>query len=82
MNELEQTTFDGLVKQFGQIWHSNKEGVVKEKLGLSRKLFKQASKDFVENSSAYNYNMLQCAMLCLQYWSQKKSQAFTIEADF
>ena len=48
----------------------------------SKTLFALASKNFLNNPSAYNYNMLQTAMIAFQYWNQKQSNKFTLSAEF
>ena len=41
-----------------------------------------ASKVFLSNPSAYNYNFLLTAMLTYQYWQAKRTKCFTLEAEF
>lgn len=82
MNTIEQTIYDCLVKDYGPVWEAVEDSLIKEKLLVSKKLFTIASKAFVSNASAYNYNVLITAMIVLQYWQQKRVKTFTVEAEF
>ena len=82
MNSLEESVFNVLVVEYGQVWDSIDEHIVEEKLKNSNIFFVAASKVFKTNPSAYNYNVLQTAMLTFQYWHQKRINTFTLEAEF
>jgi hypothetical protein len=82
MNTTEQMVYDCLVKDFGSIWDSVDESIINEKLPICKQLFNSASRTFATNPSAYNYNILNTAMMVLQYWNQKRVNSFTVEAEF
>ena len=82
MNNVEETVYNALTKEYGSIWDEVEESVGIEKLALSKQLYDTTSKVFLSNPSAYNYNFLLTAMLTYQYWQAKRTKCFTLEAEF
>ena len=82
MNNIEEIAYNALVEKFGKSWDAIDSPIIIEKLEGCKTLFALASKNFLNSPSAYNYNMLQTAMIAFQYWNQKQSNKFTLSAEF
>ena len=82
MNNIEEIAYNALVEKFGKSWDAIDSSIIIEKLEGCKHLFALASKKFLNNPSAHNYNILQTAMMAFQYWNQKQSNQFTLAADF
>ena len=82
MNNIEEIAYNALVEKFGKSWDAIDSHIIIEKLEGCKTLFALASKKFLNSPSAYNYNMLQTAMIAFQYWNQKQSNKFTLSAEF
>lgn len=81
-SDVESKMIESLRKEFGEIYEELDEVIVMEKVRIARQLYEKTVDDFRINQSAKNYNMLVVAMVCLQYWNQKKVRLFSITEDF
>lgn len=82
MNDMEQLVNDGLKNRYGEVWVAMNEEEIAFKIEQSFKLYDMIVVEYRENQSARNYNLMITAMLSLQYWTQKRSNSFTISEDF
>lgn len=82
MNDMEQLVNDGLKNKYGEVWVAMNEEDILFKIEQSMKLYDMIVVEYRENQSARNYNLMITAMLSLQYWTQKRSNSFTISEDF
>lgn len=71
-----------LKKEFGETYEALEEVIVMDKLRIAHELYIKAVDDYRINQSAKNYNTLVVAMVCLQYWGQKKVKLFSLTEDF
>ena len=81
-NNLEEKVLGILKDGYGPLWEKKDEELINQKRTAAKLLYTNTSEEFSNNPSAMNYNMLITAMLSLQYWTQKKANTFTVEADF
>ena len=81
-SNVETKMLDSLRKEFGEIYEELDEVIVMEKVRIARQLYEKSVDDYRVNQSAKNYNMLVVAMVCLQYWNQKKVRLFSITEEF
>lgn len=82
MNDMEQLVNDGLKNKYGEVWVAMDEEDISFKIEQSIKLYDMVVIEYRENQSARNYNLMITAMLSLQYWTQKRSNSFTLSEDF
>lgn len=82
MNDMEQLVNDGLKNRYGEVWVAMDEKEISSKIEQSLKLYDMIVVEYRENQSARNYNLMITAMLSLQYWTNKRSNSFTITEDF
>ncbi len=81
-NDVEMKMIESLKKEFGETYEVLEEVIVMDKLRIAQQLYNKTVDDYRLNQSAKNYNMLVVAMVCLQYWNQKKVKLFSITEDF
>jgi|TARA_B100000085_G_C18248367_1_gene392870 uncharacterized protein YaaN involved in tellurite resistance len=81
-SEIEMTMLESLKKEFGETYEALEEVIVMDKLRIAQELYNKTVDDYRGNQSAKNYNMLVVAMICLQYWGQKKVKLFSLTEDF
>ena len=79
MNITEEKIYKILKVTYGETWEALDESVVQDKC---YELYDTYVTLFKKNQSASNYNMLNIAMISLQYWNQKKIKMFSLEEDF
>ena len=82
MNDMEQLVNESLKTEYGEVWVAMNEEEISTKIEQSRKLYDMIVIEYRENQSARNYNIMITAMLSLQYWTQKRSNSFTMSEDF
>tara|TARA_R110001592_G_scaffold43687_7_gene141332 strand:- start:7236 stop:7484 length:249 start_codon:yes stop_codon:yes gene_type:complete len=82
MNDMEELVNTSLKAEYGEVWVAMNEEEISTKLEQSKKLYDIVVVDYRDNQSARNYNLMITAMLSLQYWTQKRSNSFTISEDF
>jgi len=82
MNDMEILVNASLKTEYGEVWVAMDEEEISTKIEQSRKLYDMVVIEYRENQSARNYNLMITAMLSLQYWTQKRSNSFTISEDF
>ena len=82
MNITEEKIYKILKVTYGETWEALDESVVQDKLDKCHELYDNNVILFKKNQSASNYNMLNIAMISLQYWNQKKIKMFSLEEDF
>ena len=82
MNDMEQLVNTSLKAEYGEVWVAMNEEEISTKIEQSKKLYDIVVVDYRDNQSARNYNLMITAMLSLQYWTQKRSNSFTISEDF
>ena len=82
MNDMEQLVNTSLKTEYGEVWVAMDEEEISTKIEQSKKLYDIVVVDYRDNQSARNYNLMITAMLSLQYWTQKRSNSFTISEDF
>ncbi len=81
-SDVEMTMLESLKKEFGETYEAIEEVIVMDKLRIAQELYNKTVDDYRGNQSAKNYNMLVVAMVCLQYWGQKKVKLFSLTEDF
>tara|TARA_R100001460_G_scaffold54467_3_gene93718 strand:+ start:2730 stop:2981 length:252 start_codon:yes stop_codon:yes gene_type:complete len=81
-NDIEMKMLESLKKEFGETYEALEEVIVMDKLRVAQQLYKKTVDDYRLNQSAKNYNMLTVAMICLQYWGQKKVKLFSLTEEF
>ena len=82
MNDMEELVNTSLKAEYGEVWVAMNEEEISTKIEQSKKLYDIVVVDYRDNQSARNYNLMITAMLSLQYWTQKRSNSFTISEDF